>query len=86
VQREQRKTETNCDAAERSRETLSSGTECDQPDNEQHRRDRGNVNDSTWTISVVPTLAPSMIASAGTRPTRPSAASDVVINPVAVLL
>jgi len=43
VQREQRKAETNCDAAERSRETLSSGTECDQPDNEQHRRDRGNV-------------------------------------------
>ena len=44
------------------------------------------LNDSTWTISVVPTFAPSMIASAGTRLTRPSAASDVVINPVAVLL
>jgi hypothetical protein len=44
------------------------------------------LNDSTWTISVVPTFAPSMIASAGTRVTRPSAASDVVINPVAVLL
>jgi len=44
------------------------------------------LNDSTWTISVVPTFAPSMIASAGTRLTRPSAARDVVINPVAVLL
>ena len=42
-------------------------------------------NDNTWTISVVPTLAPSMMARAGTRPTVPSAASDVVINPVAVL-
>ena len=44
------------------------------------------LNDSTWTISVVPTLAPSMIASAGTRPTSPSAANELVISAVAVLL
>src|SRR5665213_1228780 len=44
------------------------------------------LNDSTWTISVVPTLAPSMIASAGTRLTRPSAAKELVIRAVAVLL
>ena len=31
-------------------------------------------NDSTCTINVVPTLAPSMMASAGTSPTTPSAA------------
>ena len=43
------------------------------------------LKDSTCTISVVPTLAPSMMASAGTRLTRPSAASEVVISPVAVL-
>ena len=44
------------------------------------------LKERIWTISVVPTLAPSMIASAGTRLTAPSAASDVVISPVAVLL
>ena len=38
------------------------------------------LNDSTCTISVVPTLAPSMIASAGTRPTMPSAANEAVIS------
>ena len=44
------------------------------------------LNDRTCTISVVPTLAPSMIASAGTRPTRPSAVKELVISAVAVLL
>ena len=44
------------------------------------------LNDSTWTIRVVPTFAPSMIASAGTRATRPSPANEAVISPVAVLL
>ena len=44
------------------------------------------LNDRTCTISVVPTLAPSMMASAGTRLTMPSAASEAVISPVAVLL
>ena len=43
------------------------------------------LNDSSCTISVVPTLAPSMMASAGTRLTTPSAASEAVISPVAVL-
>ena len=43
-------------------------------------------NESTCTISVVPTLAPSMMASAGTSSTMPSAASEAVISPVAVLL
>jgi hypothetical protein len=47
---------------------------------------RDTSNDSTWTISVVPTLAPSMTASAGTRSTSPPAANPVTINPVAVLL
>ena len=43
-------------------------------------------NDSNCTISVVPTLAPSMAARAGTRPTTPPAAKPVIIRPVAVLL
>ena len=47
---------------------------------------RDMSNDSTWTISVVPTLAPSITASAGTRPTSPPAAKAVTIKPVAVLL
>jgi hypothetical protein len=44
------------------------------------------LNDRTWTSSVVPTLAPSMIASAGTRLTRPSVVNELVISAVAVLL
>src|SRR5579864_1371397 len=44
------------------------------------------LNDRTWTISVVPTLAPSMMARAETRSTEPPLASDAVISPVAVLL
>ena len=44
------------------------------------------LNDRTCTISVVPTLAPSMIASAGTSPTSPSAVKELVIRAVAVLL
>ena len=43
-------------------------------------------NDSAWTISVVPTLAPSITASAGTRATAPPAAKPATIRPVAVLL
>ena len=43
-------------------------------------------NDSTCTISVVPRLAPSMIARAGTRSTSPPAAKLAAISPVAVLL
>ena len=42
--------------------------------------------DSSWTIRVVPTLAPSIAARAGTRPTTPPAAKPVIIRPVAVLL
>src|SRR5579862_1189233 len=42
--------------------------------------------DSAWTISVVPTLAPSITASAGIRSTSPPAAKPVTIRPVAVLL
>ncbi|MGY4595435.1 hypothetical protein ACVWXL_003181 [Bradyrhizobium sp. GM22.5] len=44
------------------------------------------LNDSTCTINVVPTLAPSMIASAVTRLSRPSAANELVSSAVAVLL
>ena len=44
------------------------------------------LNESTCTISVVPTLAPSMMASAAARLTRPSAANELVIRAVAVLL
>ena len=47
---------------------------------------RETSNDSTWTMSVVPTLAPSITASAGTRSTSPPAANAVTISPVAVLL
>ena len=44
------------------------------------------LNDNSWTTSVVPTLAPSMTARAGTSSTMPEAVKPVVINPVAVLL
>ena len=44
------------------------------------------LNDSAWTISVVPTLAPNMMASAATRLSRPSAAKELVRSAVAVLL
>jgi len=43
-------------------------------------------NDSSCTMRVVPTLAPSMAASAGTSATTPPAAKPVIISPVAVLL
>ena len=44
------------------------------------------LNDRICTIRVVPTLAPSMMASAGTRLTRPSDVKELVISAVAVLL
>lgn len=37
-------------------------------------------------MSVVPTLAPSITAKAGTRSTMPPAVNDVTISAVAVLL
>ncbi len=37
-------------------------------------------------MSVVPTFAPSMTASAGTSATKPLAANEAIISPVAVLL
>ena len=43
-------------------------------------------NDNICTINVVPTLAPSIAASPGTRSTSPPAAKPVTISPVAVLL
>jgi hypothetical protein len=43
-------------------------------------------NDSTCTTSVVPTLAPSITASAGTRSTVPAVTNEAAIKPVAVLL
>jgi hypothetical protein len=39
-----------------------------------------------WVIKVLPTLAPSITASAGANPMAPLAVNDAVINPVAVLL
>ena len=42
--------------------------------------------DNTCTISVVPTFAPSIAASAGTSATNPPAAKDVIMRAVAVLL
>jgi len=44
------------------------------------------LNDSTCTIRVVPTLAPSITPSAGARPITPEATNDVAISAVAVLL
>ena len=44
------------------------------------------LKDSTWTMSVVPTLAPSMIGERRHQLTTPPAANDAVISPVAVLL
>jgi hypothetical protein len=38
------------------------------------------------TIRVVPTFAPSMMASAGTSPTNPFAVKEAAMRPVAVLL
>lgn len=42
--------------------------------------------DRAWTIRVVPILAPSITASAGSSSTTPLATNDVAIRPVAVLL
>lgn len=42
--------------------------------------------DSSCTIRVVPTLAPSMMARAGTRSTVPPLTKEAVMSPVAVLL
>ena len=47
---------------------------------------RAMLKDNSCTISVVPTLAPSMTASAGTRSTNPPAAKLAAMSPVAVLL
>src|ERR1700733_8343060 len=44
------------------------------------------LNDRICTTSVVPTLAPSMTARAGTRSKVPPVTNDAAINPVAVLL
>ena len=44
------------------------------------------LNDITCTISVVPTLAPSMTASAVASGMTPAAAKEATISPVAVLL
>ena len=43
-------------------------------------------NESACTMSVVPTFAPSITASAGTSATKPRAANEATISPVAVLL
>ena len=42
------------------------------------------LNDSTCTKSGVPTLSPSMMASAGTSSIKPSAVNEAVIGAVAV--
>jgi hypothetical protein len=47
---------------------------------------RETSKDRACTINVVPTLAPSITASAGTRATKPLAANEATIKPVAVLL
>ena len=44
------------------------------------------LKERSWTISVVPTLAPSMIAKAEASPTIPSEVNDAVMSAVAVLL
>ena len=44
------------------------------------------LKERSWTISVVPTFAPSRMASAGTSPTRPCAVNEAVMSAVAVLL
>ena len=53
-------------------------------------RSRGDSRETSkeraWTIRVVPTFAPSITASAGTRATKPLAANEATIKPVAVLL
>ncbi len=47
---------------------------------------RATSKERIWTMSVVPTLAPSMTARAAGRPTRPSEAKPATMRPVAVLL
>ena len=44
------------------------------------------LNESSCTISVVPTFAPSRIARPETRPTTPCAVNEAVMSAVAVLL
>ena len=44
------------------------------------------LNERICTTSVVPTLAPSITASAGARSKVPLVTKDATINPVAVLL
>jgi len=73
MQRQQHQAEPDRDAADVLDARASAAAEGDQADDEENRRHLRDVNDRIWTISVVPTLAPSMIASAGTRLTRPSA-------------
>ena len=86
MQRQQHQAEADEDAADILDAGARAAAESDEADDERTGATAAILNDRTCTISVVPTLAPSMIASAGTRPTRPSAAKELVIRPVAVLL
>ena len=56
------------------------------PSSIRRKETSDTLKESSWTIRVVPTFAPSITASAGTRSTSPPAANDVTIRPVAVLL
>src|SRR4029079_9998069 len=86
VQREQHQAKPDRHPSETLDPDSRADAESDQADDEEHRATAATLNDSTWTMRVVPTFAPSMIASAGTRATRPSPANEAVISPVAVLL
>ena len=67
VQCQQHKAEADGNAAKRTRKTLAANAESDEPDNESTGAAAEILKERTCTISVVPTFAPSMIASAGTR-------------------
>ena len=57
-----------------------------QTDDKKYRSGRRNVERENLDDQRSANICPNIIARAGTRPTNPSVANEVVINPVAVLL
>ena len=64
-------------AAKRTSKALSADAERDQPDNEQYRSSRRNIERQNLHDQRRADIGPEHDASAGTRLTTPSAASDV---------
>jgi hypothetical protein len=84
MEREQHQSKTDCYTAEVFYPGSGTGAEGKKASNEKYGRgsryvERENLNNQA-------TFAPSIMASAGTRPTSPSAVKEAAIRPVAVLL